>query len=246
MVGETLTLLEIPIQRRSFLESVHAVAAASHEGAVRVFFVRADSLVLALDDKCYKRCLQLAEFCFGEGGAITLAAHLLSDLPAPATIKSSEWVPAFFEVMAPERPSLFCIGGSQSAHGTLEDVVKSRWPSIHFIGHQSSDYTPEAEKSIIDTIEKTRPAIVLLGMESPLEEQFACRHWHTIKNAGVRVVIGGGEAIDAMAEVIPMVPRLARSLHMEWLLNMVLSPGRFYSRYVRGGIRFFWHLRSRA
>ena len=113
---------------------------------------------------------------------------------------------------------------------------------MKLVGFQGGGYDPEEEASIVNTIEKSRPSILLLGMDSPLQEQFLCRHWHRLKNAGVAVAISGGEAIDAIAGTLSIAPRLARALHLEWFLRMLLDPWRFYLRYLRGGGLFFWYL----
>jgi exopolysaccharide biosynthesis WecB/TagA/CpsF family protein len=118
----------------------------------------------------------------------------------------------------------------------------SRWPNIKLVGHFNQDYDPEEEEGIVNIIEEERPGMVLLGMDNNREEQFICRHWHRLKNCGVKIAIAGGQAIDGIAGTIPITPRLARALHLEWLLQMVLDPKRFYSRYLRGGPYFAWYL----
>jgi N-acetylglucosaminyldiphosphoundecaprenol N-acetyl-beta-D-mannosaminyltransferase len=246
MGGEVFSLFDIPIQRLGFSESLNAVLDASQDSQVRVFFVNAYSLVLSQEDRWFRRCLQLTEFCLSEGGAINIASRFLGDPPLPANIHSIEWVPALFDLIQSdpnrEKMSLFCLGGRLESVDTLSTELMIRWPSIKLLGHFSEEYTPEEEEGIVNIIEEERPGIILLGMESRREEQFMCRHWHRLKNCGVKIAIAGGQAIDAMAGTIPMTPRLARAIHLEWFLQMILDPKRFYSRYLRGGTRFAWYL----
>ena len=246
MGGEVFSLFDIPIQRLGFSESLHAVLTASQETAVRVFFVNAYSLVLSQEDRGFKRCLQLAEFCFSEGGAINIASRFLNEPSLPSNIDSTEWVPALFDLIEQdphqEKVSLFCLGGRRNSVDTLCAEVTTRWPKIKLLGHFHQDYDAEEEDGIVAIIEEERPQIVLLGMETRHEEQFICRHWHRLKNSGVKIAIAGGQAVDAIAGTIPMTPRLAQAIHLEWLLQMLLDPRRFYSRYLRGGPYFAWYL----
>jgi N-acetylglucosaminyldiphosphoundecaprenol N-acetyl-beta-D-mannosaminyltransferase len=246
MNGEVFSLFDIPIQRLGFSESLHALVDASKNAAVRVFFVNAYSLVLSQEDRGFKRFLQLAEFCFSEGGAINIATRFLGEPPLPSNINSLEWVPALFDLIENdshrEKMSLFCLGGRREAVDTLSTEMISRWPNIKLVGHFHQEYDPEEEDGIVDIIEEKHPGIILLGMETRREEQFICRHWHRLKNSGVKIAIAGVQAIDAIAGTIPMTPRLARAIHLEWLLQMLLDPRRFYSRYLRGGPYFAWYL----
>ena len=246
MGGEVFSLFDIPIQRLGFSESLHAVLSASHHVAVRVFFVNVYTLVVSQENRGCKRSLQLAEFCFSEGGAINIASRFLGEPHLPADIHSVEWVPALFDLIendpSREKISLFCLGGQKKASDTLPAEVMSRWPAIKLVGHFHQEYSPEEEEGIVNIIEEERPEILLLGMEYRREAQFLCRHWHRLKNCGVKIAIAGGEAIDTIAGTLPMTPRLARAIHLEWLLQMVLEPKRFYLRYLRGGPYFAWYL----
>ena len=242
---ETTLFFDIPVQRLNYTESLNAVTVASQESPVRVFFVRPYSLALALDDRCYRRCLQLAEFCLSEGWGLYGAARFLRDLPFPKDIRSVAWVSSFLDHLhqqsGAETVSLLCLGGRYATSDVVEHAVKARWPSLKFLGARNGDWAFADEQETMRLIEACHPTVLLLGMESPEQERFVCHHWHMLKFAGIRVVIGGGEAIDAIAGAIPMAPRLVRSLHLDWLLQMVLEPSRLY-RYVKGGVRFVWYV----
>ena len=246
MAAETFSLFDISIQRLGFSESLNAVMELSQETAVRVFFVDSYALSLSLENRCYKRCLQLAEFCLSEGGGVNVATRFLGEPPMPADIKSIYWVPGLFDRLENDttrkKNVLFCLGGTYATSDMIEAAVKEQWPSIEFVGHRSGEYTPEEEQGIVDMIVKSRATIVLLGMKSPCQEEFVCRNWHKIKNSGVQMVIAGGESIDAFAGAGPTMPSLARAIRLEWLFKMLLDPGMFYARYLRGGIRFAWYL----
>ncbi len=246
MSREVFTLFDIPIQRIGFCESLHAVLDACQQSAVRVFFLDAYALVLAQEDRSFKRCLQLAEFCFSEGGAITLASRFLNEPPLPAKISSSEWVPALFDLIDRDnrhpKMSLLCLGGRQQAIDTFVSEVALRWPNISLLAHFPWPGDPEDEDGIIDIIEEERPSIILLGTNTRHEEQFFCRNWHRLKKCGVQIAIAGGQTIDVISGTIPITPRLARAIHLEWLFQMLFDPRRFYHHYLRGGPLFAWHL----
>lgn len=244
MEGEVFSLFDIPIHRLTLSESLLAVLDSSQLAAIRVMFITAYSLALTQEDRCFRRCLQLSEYCLNSGRAINLAARFLGEPLMPTPIRQIDWVPALFDLIENgpkrEKMSLFCIGGRPESLTTLPHVVQSRWPHIQLVGHQSSDLA--SEEGLMDTLEKVHPDILLLGLESPREEYFLCRHWHRIKLSGVKIAISGGEAIDSIAGTIPMTPRLSRALHLEWLLQMLLNPRKFYTRYLRGGSYFAWYV----
>lgn len=246
MDGEVFTLFDIPIQRLGFYESLHAVLTGCRSSATRVFFVDAYSLVLAQENRSYKRCLQLAEYCFGQGRALDLAARFLNEPPLPANIDSTEWVTTLFDRLdnAPrqERTSVFCLGGRPKAVDSLASELKTRWPRITLAAHFHENYPPEEEERIVDLIEQKSPTVLLLGMETQREQQFICRHWHRLKQCGVKIAIGGGQTIDAVAGTLPIMPHLARAIHLEWIFQMILEPQRFYHHYLRCGPSFAWFL----
>jgi exopolysaccharide biosynthesis WecB/TagA/CpsF family protein len=246
MDGEVFSLFDIPIQRLGFAQSLNAVAKASQNTPVRVFFVNAYSLVLSQGNRRFKRCLQLAEFCLSEGNAISIACRFLGEPSLPSHIKSTDWVPAFFDLIendpTQKKMSIFCLGGRQKSADTLSTEMMIRWPKIQLVRHIHKDFVPEEEEAIVNLIEEEQPEMVLLGLETVREEQFICRHWHRLKKSGVKIAIAGGQAIDSIAKTIPMTPRLARAIHLEWLFQMILEPRKFYAQYLKGGPVFMWYL----
>lgn len=239
-MGGVFTIFDIPIQTVGIEESWGLVMEESHRAAVRIFFVDAHALLLAQDDRAYRHALQVAEFCFSEERWLTLSARFLCSPRLPTKMNRTSWIFSFFDRLQTEE-SLFCLGVRNESFQILPHVIASRWPRITLIGSHGS-VTVAEEDALVAIIEQQAPTILLVGSDISCPERFICRHWHQLKNAGVRIAIAGGTTIDEMTGVISRPQKVAKVLHLQWCFHLIFRPKFFYECYIKGPFRFLWLL----
>ena len=77
-----------------------------------------------------------------------------------------------------------------------------------------------------------RPALVVLGMGMPKQEQVAALLRDELDYPCL--IVCGGAIIDFLGDRITRAPRWMRSLGVEWVYRLMLEPGRLFERYVLG------------
>lgn len=83
----------------------------------------------------------------------------------------------------------------------------------------------DEEERLLQHIEAARPALLVVGMGAPRQEQFMARHRDRLGRS-VRVAIGVGGSLDVWAGRTRRAPALVRRLALEWLYRVATDPKR--------------------
>ncbi|MBS0316217.1 MAG: WecB/TagA/CpsF family glycosyltransferase [Proteobacteria bacterium] len=81
-----------------------------------------------------------------------------------------------------------------------------------------------------------RPALIVLGMGMPRQEEVAAALRATL--AFPCLIVCGGAIIDFLAGKVPRAPLWIRKIGLEWLFRLGLEPRRLFKRYVIGNPLF--------
>jgi UDP-N-acetyl-D-mannosaminuronic acid transferase (WecB/TagA/CpsF family) len=69
-------------------------------------------------------------------------------------------------------------------------------------------------------------------------ERFICRHWHRLQHAGIKIAVANHDAIDIIIEASSKVPQFTQSIHLQRFIHSLCHPTQFFSRYIKGTLRF--------
>ena len=126
---------------------------------------------------------------------------------------------------------MFLGGRNGSAISAAERLTKSHSDFQIYAAGDNVEVTedgyvpdPKEEHRIIDAIRQTKPAIVLVGLGAPKQEQWIVRHQHTFPS--VKIFIGVGGAFDIWSGRLKRAPAFMRALGLEWLWRFLLEPRR--------------------
>jgi N-acetylglucosaminyldiphosphoundecaprenol N-acetyl-beta-D-mannosaminyltransferase len=126
--------------------------------------------------------------------------------------------------------------------GTREEILQRavqrlphRFPGLRIVGYQNGYFTLAQEMQVVEAIRRSHADILIVGMSSPLKEEFLKRNLHQL---GVPVCIGVGGAIDLFAGVVQLAPVWMRKACLEWLYRVWQEPQRLWKRYLVGNARF--------
>lgn len=99
-------------------------------------------------------------------------------------------------------------------------------------------------ETYVAEVDRTRPALVVLAMGNPKQEQVAAMI--AASTHAPMTIVNGGAIADFLAQRFKRAPRWLRQLRGEWLFRLMLEPGRLWRRYILGGFafaRYVWLLR---
>lgn len=126
---------------------------------------------------------------------------------------------------------IFLYGGTPSTLRSLEQRLRTEFPSINIVGTFSPpfcDVSTEEDAAIVDVINRSGARIVWVGLGCPKQEAWMHTH-HGRVNA---VMVGVGAAFDFHAGVVKRAPLWMQRNGLEWLHRLLQDPRRLATRYL--------------
>lgn len=130
--------------------------------------------------------------------------------------------------------SVFLLGGTAAVVDQAAKRLRHR--GIEVVGAQHG-YFPQSEiPAVARNALDARPAILLVGMPSPMKETFIS---HLAESSDFRMIaIGVGGYMDILAGSVPRAPRFLGGMGLEWLYRLAREPRRLARRYLIGNFVF--------
>jgi N-acetylglucosaminyldiphosphoundecaprenol N-acetyl-beta-D-mannosaminyltransferase len=214
--------------------STQIVAMARSGHATQVCFVNADCVNIACTRDSYKTVLSQATLVLADGIGIRLAGRILNQ-NVRENVNGTDMLPFLCEALDEAGLSIYLLGGKP---GVPEDVARwmnEKYPNLRIAGTHHGYFTPDQEAAVLSTIEQSRPAVVLIAMGAPRQDEWAQLH---LGDTGNAVMIGVGGLFDFYSGRIPRAPAWVRELGMEWFYRFYQEPRRMFRRYFLGNFEF--------
>lgn len=183
--------------------------------------------------------------------ALPGAATLLLDgigMQVAASIVGHGWLPNLngtdlFPLVAEEacnrQVSMYLLGSESRVVLEAAERTRSCYPGLAIVGHESGYFGVDDEPGIVERVNRSGARILLIGLGTPRQEEFALRQFEHL-NVGVIWAVGG--LFDFLSGAKPRAPKLMRWLRLEWLYRLVREPGRMWHRNLVVPPWFFAHL----
>jgi N-acetylglucosaminyldiphosphoundecaprenol N-acetyl-beta-D-mannosaminyltransferase len=102
------------------------------------------------------------------------------------------------------------------------------------VGHHHGYYSIYEKENLIQTLQKTSPNVVLIGVGFPNQE-FFLKALEGVLSTGLGIGIGG--ALEIIAGLKPRAPQWIQRIGLEWLYRCWIDPKRirrlgFIPRFV--------------
>jgi N-acetylglucosaminyldiphosphoundecaprenol N-acetyl-beta-D-mannosaminyltransferase len=119
--------------------------------------------------------------------------------------------------------SIFLLGGRSRTLDRMAAVISRAYRNIRIVGRHHGYFDSVREKEIAESIRKTRPDFLFVGMGAFRQETFIY-NWR--EEINVPVMIGVGGSFDAFTGKAPRVPRWIARLGLEWFVRFIMDPRR--------------------
>jgi N-acetylglucosaminyldiphosphoundecaprenol N-acetyl-beta-D-mannosaminyltransferase len=129
-------------------------------------------------------------------------------------------------------------GGAPGVADRLQEKLCARFPDLKVVGTFTPPYRellPAEFARFQADVAATRPAVIWVGLSSPIQEKFMARHQSEL-DAGV--LIGVGAAFDFLSGRVPQAPRWMQRSGLEWLFRLGTEPRRLWRRYLISNPQF--------
>jgi N-acetylglucosaminyldiphosphoundecaprenol N-acetyl-beta-D-mannosaminyltransferase len=216
-------------------EAVEALASPHRSPSARVVhFVHPHALNLAWRRPALAALLASADLVLPDGIGLRIGARLVG-APLEHNLNGTDMLPLLCQAMARVGRPLVLIGAAPGVAEAAGEKLRGATPGLR-IPIVSDGFADEpARQRLVERVEQIGPCTVLVGMGTPLQEEFARRYLAHL--AGCTVVTVGG-LFDFYAERVPRAPLLWRELGLEWLFRLLQEPTRLAGRYLLGNPLF--------
>ncbi len=210
------------------------VAPPQTDRARIVYIVHPHALNLAAFDTMFREQLTHGDYVLPDGIGIRMAASVLG-ISLRHNLNGTDLLPQICRAAADANLPLVLIGAKGDvveacAANLIRDTNGLRIPLFH------EGYVDDAQsRQLAGQIRELGRCIVLVGMGSPLQEQWAYTYLADAREATV-VTVGG--LFDFFSGRIPRAPMAWRELGIEWLWRLRQEPRRLAKRYLIGNPLF--------
>ena len=154
-----------------------------------------------------------------DGVGLQLARHFMGVARFPR-VAGTDLVPMLLE-QSPPGTRVYLLGASPAVVGAAAAGFRRRFPGLVLAGSHHGFFSEEQDEAVLADIARATPAVLLVGMGSPLQERWVARHRHRLPG---RLAVCVGGLFHYWADDLRRAPRALRRLGLEWLWILVQQP----------------------
>lgn len=218
-------IMGIPVNKEGMAPLLEQIEAwVTHRDAARIVLsANAAKVYAARTDVELRTGLLAADWVLPDGmGVVWASAGVLSERLAGCDVAE-----ALLARCAERGWRPYLLGGRPEVIAQAVTVLAARHPHLRLAGHHHGYLTQEMEMGVAESIGKSAPDILLIGMGSPRQERFLDR-WAQTMGAPCNVAVGG--TFDVLAGRVKRAPVAVQKHGLEWLWRSLLQPQRVLSK----------------
>lgn len=195
-------------------------------GFFHIVSLNPENIVVAMQNRTFKRIVKTARVSIIDGIGIDLAARALH-------VKAGERYPGvdlmnnLISLAGEMRLRVLLIGGRKKLAEDLSICYSRSYPKAKFVGSfgYKNIRKPEAteEKEIRAIVRAVKPQMVFVAFGSPAQEIWLERHKSLFPKC---VCMGVGGGFDYLSGAIQRPSGIIRQLGLEWLARLIRQPWR--------------------
>lgn len=237
--GLPITMLDRATSARFLIETA---LARRGRGLKPFYSTSANGQVIAIAsrDEAFKSLLLEADQIHPDGMPMVLLSSLVSKSTLTERVATTDLIHDVAAMAEASGASFYFLGGTAEVNAAAVAALLRRYPKLIFAGSRSGYYAADEEAGIVDSIARTRPDILWLGMGVPLEQQFVARNIERLRGVGVIKTSGG--LFDFLSGRNSRAPGWMQATGLEWLYRTMLEPRRLMGRYWRTNAVALWQI----
>ncbi len=216
------------------LAASHIVTSAVHGRKTTVNFINAHCVNVARKSSSYRAALEQSDLLLPDGIGVEIAAKM-AGAEKPENLNGTDLFPLICKHAATEGAGLFLLGGMLGVAEAAASWACGQFPSLRMRGTQDGYFDKIEEDALIERINRSGAAILLVGFGVPLQEEWIARNRHRLD---APVVLGVGGLFDYYSGRIPRAPAPIRAMRCEWAWRLAMEPRRMANRYLVGNAIF--------
>lgn len=232
-------LLDIDLKNLTMIEAVDLIGVnLAEKKQCSIFFANPDCLNKMISDREYFTILKTGDYIFPDGIGLVIAGKMLQT-PLKENINGTDMLPYICRMAASKGFSIFLLGGKPGIAEKAGEKINAAY-GVTLAGTEHGYFNHQTESDrVIEKINNSGAAILLVGFGAPLQEKWISIHRHKLKPD---VLIGVGGLFDFYSGTIRRAPDWIREIGLEWVYRMLQEPGRMWRRYIVGNPLFLYRV----
>lgn len=214
-----------PSSKKDILEKMFIYTSNKH-AFVHVVSLNPENMVIAQEDREYRRILSQSDIQIIDGIGIALASAILG-FPGTDRITGVDLMEELIKRGVEKGFRVLLLGGKPKLAATLADCYKKRHPNLHIKGKMGFKNIfaskLEEEESVMSIVADYKPQIIFAAFGSPAQEKWFYAHKEQLSGS---ICIGVGGAFDFLNREVSRAPQILRSFGFEWLYRLITQPWR--------------------
>ena len=170
-------------------------------------------LVIANNDKDYKKVLNGAELALPDGIGIIIGSQLLGK-PLKQRITGVDFMEMLCKEVSKRPITVSFLGAGPNVAVKTSECLQKRYPGLN-VGWVAQEWSEELKNKETD--------ILFVAFGSPKQEIWISEHLNELP---IKVAVGVGGAFDFVSGNVRRAPGFMRRLGLEWLFRLVIQPWR--------------------
>jgi N-acetylglucosaminyldiphosphoundecaprenol N-acetyl-beta-D-mannosaminyltransferase len=226
-------ILEYPVTTLSRNDCIATVTGWIENGAKGKYFVCANphSLEVAKTDREFNGALKSADLVVPDGVGLVIASRILGGAIHERVTGSDIFQGVNSELNKRKGHSVFFLGSTQDNLEKMIYKMESDFPNIRVVGTFSppfkEDFSHEENLMMIETINRTKPDVVWVGMTAPKQEKWI---YENRENLHVKVLGPIGAVFDFYTGKVKRPTTIFQKSGLEWLPRFFREPRRLWKR----------------
>ncbi len=196
--------------------------------------INASTFLDAQKDKDFLGILNQFQIATVDGMGLYFALKL-NKLPIKERIAGPDLFEKVLELSQKEKYRVYFLGTTEENINKMIDNIRVKYPHLIIAGYRNGFFNLNDMKDLLENIDNSNSHILLLGLPSPIKEQFIIKYGNIIK---CNYILGVGGVFDIIAGDIKRAPILLQKIGLEWFFRFAQEPKRLWKRYLIGNFQY--------
>ena len=220
---KTTDILGIQVDSIEMQEAVEIIKHWLTENKAHTLYTpNAEILMAAQRDPELKEILNNADMLVADGAGVVLASKILRR-PVPEKVSGIDLVKRSFTQLSNGKASYYLLGSKPGVAEAAAVNIINEYPGVIIAGCRNGYFKDDEEDDIIDQINASGAAVLLVALGAPRQEKWIARNKNRLK---VKICAGVGGTIDVLAGTVALAPEFMRRTGFEWLFRLYKEPRR--------------------
>lgn len=225
-VNKILGITIIPESKSSVLEKI-LLYIDKPTGFFHIVSLNPENLVVAQENKLFKRIIETAQIKIVDGIGVVLAGRWL-EIEVGERVTGVSLMEELIKVTSFRRLRILMIGGKENLAEKLVECYSEQFSEATIKGLQGiediKNIKKEEEVEIFSIVAAYKPQLVFVAFGSPDQELWLDSHKKEFVGC---VVMGVGGAFDYLSGKIVRAPIFIQKLGLEWLFRLLNQSWRW-------------------